>query len=686
MNNLFSKENLIRALLFLGAALIIVWLLPRKQGNAYHYEMGKPWSYSLLTAPSDMPIYLDTIRSQYLRDSITRNFVPVFVRDVTAEKSTVSAYAARINATHGLELSPGERNQLINALRNILENGIVDQNTYQDVRAGKLTEVRFIHDNTAISIPTRNFLSARAAYSSLDSLFSDHKFRKAIELTAMSKFLTPTISLDTAATQKLFEEVLQKAMAPVGVIQQGERIIDKGDIVTPELYTLLKTYDRISKTKSAHQVDRHHYPIFGQLLYVTILLTCLYLFLSLFRWRTFKNIRYMVFIMSLITAFVLFAYGMSESFRNGLYMVPFTVVAIMMVVFFDGRTAFFVYLIQVLLCAIIASSPLEFLFIQIVAGIVAISSLKELNKRSQLVRAALFIFISYCLSYVAMEIMQAGTLDKLNPRMFGYLGINAVLISFAYVLVFVIEKIFGFISSVTLVELSDVNNPILRELSENCPGTFQHSVQVSSLASEAAHRIGANVQLVRTGALYHDIGKINNPAFFTENQHGVNPHDALNPMQSARIVINHVNDGIRRADKAKLPPVIKDFIRQHHGSGKAKYFFNTYSNEHPDETVDAAPFTYPGPNPQSRETSLLMMADAVEAASRSLKEHTPEAIAELVNRIIDSQIADGLHNESPISFRDVKIIKDAFTERLRTMYHARVSYPELKNAESEESK
>ena len=456
--------------------------------------------------------------------------------------------------------------------------------------------------------------------------------------------------------------------------------------MTPELYTLLKTYDRISKTKSAHQVDRHHYPILGQLLYVIILLTCLYLFLALFRWRTFNNTRYMVFIMSLITAFVLFAYGMSESFRNGLYMVPFTVVAIMMVVFFDGRTAFFVYLIQVLLCAIISTAPLEFLFLQIIAGIVAISSLKELNKRSQLVRAALFIFISYCLSYVAMEIMQTGTLDKLNPRMFGYLGVNAVLISFAYVLVFVIEKLFGFISSVTLVELSDVNNPILRELSENCPGTFQHSVQVSSLASEAAHRIGANVQLVRTGALYHDIGKINNPAFFTENQHGVNPHDALNPMQSARIVINHVNDGIKRADKAKLPPVIKDFIRQHHGSGKAKYFFNTYSNEHPDETVDAAPFTYPGPNPQSRETSLLMMADAVEAASRSLKEHTPEAIAELVNRIIDSQIADGLHNESPISFRDVRTIKDAFTERLRTMYHARVSYPELKNAENEEAK
>ncbi len=273
--------------------------------------------------------------------------------------------------------------------------------------------------------------------------------------------------------------------------------------------------------------------------------------------------------------------------------------------------------------------------------------------------------------------MQTGTLDKISVRMFGYFGINAVLISFTYVLVFILEKLFGFVSSVTLVELSDVNNPVLRELSEECPGTFQHSMQVSNLASEAAHRIDANVQLVRTGALYHDIGKINNPAFFTENQHGVNPHDALNPIQSARIVINHITDGLKKADKYKLPEVIKDFISQHHGAGKAKYFYNTYSNTHPDEDVDPAPFTYPGPNPQTKETSILMMADAVEAASRSLKEYTPEAITALVNRIIDSQIADGLHNDSPISFRDVKTIKDAFISRLRTMYHARVSYPTL---------
>ena len=274
--------------------------------------------------------------------------------------------------------------------------------------------------------------------------------------------------------------------------------------------------------------------------------------------------------------------------------------------------------------------------------------------------------------------MQTGTLNKMEGRTFGCFGINAILISFSYVLMFLVERVFGYTSRVTLVELSDTNSPLLRELSEECPGTFNHSMAVSNLASAAAQAIGANVQMVRTGALYHDIGKIKNPAFFTENQHGINPHDSLDPIQSSRVVTGHVRDGLAMAEKAKLPEKIREFITEHHGAGKARYFYNTYCNLHPGEEVDPAPFTYPGPNPQSKETSLLMMADAVEAASRSLKEHTPEAISGLVNKIIDGQIAEGLHNESPISFRDVQAVKESFIQRLRTMYHSRISYPELK--------
>ncbi len=500
MNKIFSKYNIIRALLFAGAITVIIWLLPKKDGRSYHFEMGKPWTYSLLTAPNDMPIYLDSIKSRAVRDSIQRTFIPVYERDINTEKSALAAYATRINSSKDIDLTPYERNLLINSLRDLLENGIVNQSTYQDVKSGKLGEVRFIHDNTAIVIPTTNFMSPRAAYGRLDSIFNEPHFRTAIEMTAMSQFLIPNIILDTIATKRLYEEVLQKAMAPIGVIQQGERIIDKGDIVTPELYTLLQTYNRMTAGRSATQVDRHHYPILGQLLYVTVIMTSLYLFLIFFRQRTFHDNRSIVFIMSLVTAFVIFSYGMAETFRSGIYMVPYTIVAILMVVFFDGRMAFFVYMTQIMLCTIISSFPLEFIFVQFIAGVTAITSLKELNRRSQLIRAAVYVFIAYCISFIAVEIMQTGTLDKISVRMFGYFGINAVLISFTYVLVFILEKLFGFVSSVTLVELSDVNNPVLRELSEECPGTFQHSMQVSNLASEAAHRIDANVQLVRTGA------------------------------------------------------------------------------------------------------------------------------------------------------------------------------------------
>ena len=679
MKKLFTKYSFIRAALFIVCVAVAVWLLPKKGANSYNYDLGKPWAYSLLTAPTDMPIYLDSISAQAVRDSINRAFRPVFVRDINIEKSAIAAYATRVNSTRDLGLSPQERNKLINTLRKFLEDGIVDQDTYRLIRANKLREVRFIHDNTAISIPTDNYLSAREAYSALDSIYGDEHFRRAIEQTAFSQFLVPTVVKDTVATARLYDDMLQKAMAPRGVIQQGERIIDRGDIVTPELYSLLQTYERISGQRSPNQVDRHHYPVLGQIFYVVLILGALYLFLYLFRNRIFTNDRSLGFVMVLVTGFLILASAMNDTIRCGLYMVPFTILPILLVVFFDGRTAFFVFITEIMLCNMVATFPLEFTFVQWVAGVVAISSLKELDRRSQLVKAAAYIFLAYCAAYAAVEILQAGTLDKISTRMFGAFGINGILISFAYVMVFLVEKVFGFTSAVTLVELSDVNNPILRELSRECPGTFQHSMQVSNLASEAAHRIGANVQLVRTGALYHDIGKIDNPAFFTENQHGVNPHDTLSPIQSARIVIGHVTDGLKRADKEKLPTVIRDFISQHHGKGKAKYFYNTYRNAHPDEAVDETAFAYPGPNAQTKETSILMMADAVEAASRSLTEHSVESITALVNRIIDGQIADGLHNESPISFRDVNTIKQSFIERLRTIYHARIKYPELKS-------
>lgn len=678
MNTLTQRKISLRVLLFVAAVTLIVYFLPRTDKDHYIYEVNRPWSYALLTAPFDIPVHLDSASMALVKDSIDMHFEPVCVRDLAAEKTLISDYTMRLNSTPGLNITPAQKNQIIKAIREVYDNGIVDRDTYQRIAAGNLPSVRFVHDNVAISMPTRNYLSAFRAYEHMDSVLRDRDVRAALTATRLSDMLQPNISLDTLTSKRLIDEAYQKAMAPIGVIQQGERIIDKGDIVNTRLATILDTYEEMIEERGQGTISQHHYPVAGQILYMLILFGALYGYLFFFRPKYFDDDRTVVFLMSLVTVFTLFAFAMQATFRMGLYIAPFTMIPILVLVFLDSRTAYFVHLVEVLTCAIISAYPSEFIYLQFIAGVVAIDSLKDLTSRSQLIRTAAFIFVAYSLSYVSIEVMQTGTLNKMEGRTFGCFGINAILISFSYVLMFLVERVFGYTSRVTLVELSDTNSPLLRELSEECPGTFNHSMAVSNLASAAAQAIGANVQMVRTGALYHDIGKIKNPAFFTENQHGINPHDSLDPIQSSRVVTGHVRDGLAMAEKAKLPEKIREFITEHHGAGKARYFYNTYCNLHPGEEVDPAPFTYPGPNPQSKETSLLMMADAVEAASRSLKEHTPEAISGLVNKIIDGQIAEGLHNESPISFRDVQAVKESFIQRLRTMYHSRISYPELK--------
>ena len=360
------------------------------------------------------------------------------------------------------------------------------------------------------------------------------------------------------------------------------------------------------------------------------------------------------------------------------YILPFAIVPIVVRTFFDSRTALFTHLIIVLICSLMVPFPHEFLLLQTIAGMVVTFSLRNLSERSQLIRCAFFIFLSYAICYMSLTLFQEANLNKINWMMMLYFGINFILVMFTYVLVYMLEKTFGYVSDITLVELSNINNPILKKLSETCPGTFQHSLQVSILASEAAAKIGANAQLVRTGALYHDIGKMSNPVFFTENQSSVNPHNQLSFDQSAQIIISHVTEGVKIAEKALLPKAVISFIRTHHGRGKAKYFYNSFKNQYPDKPINDELFTYPGPNPFSKETAVLMMADSVEAASRSLKEHTEESISALVNKIIDGQIADGLLKSAPLTFKDVETIKSVFVDKLKTMFHTRISYPDLK--------
>ena len=667
IHRFLTRFNLNRALLFVAVVAVVVYFLPRTDRVQYSYQTGRPWIHPLLTAPFDIPVYRDSVSTRELIDSINETFDPVYKINM-APRDTI---LARVRGCRSLSFQ--QRVRLQADIDTLYAHGVADTDN-----AGRLRETRrmaVINDRLVTIRDASRVRSQRQAYAWIDSVVRDPSSRHALQEMQLSRLLLPNLSLDTVENGRLYNERVQPVTAAISVIQQGERIIDRGDIVTPQLDMILSTYETMAADRYSLTSGQRLYTLLGQVLMGVIIMTLVYLYLYLYRRDIFDNIRSLTALVILFLGFYVLADVASSATVMGVFLVPFAMIAILIVVFFDSHTALFLYLLEVLVCACFTTYSLEFFFIETTVGIATIFSMRELSRRSQLLRTAIIVFGTYVLSYLAIELMATAAINTFSWRVVGYFAINMVLITFAYILIFIFEKVFGLISSVTLVELTDINTPLLKQLSEQCPGTFQHSMAVSNLAATAAARIGANVLLVRAGALYHDIGKINNPAFFTENQYGVNPHDALSPEQSARVLHNHVSDGLRMADREKLPRVLRDLIAQHHGCGKAKYFYSKYQQQHPDEVIDESLFTYPGPDPQSREASLLMMADSVEAASRSMTDHSPEAISELVNRIIDSQVNDGLHRESPLSFRDIQQAKEAFMARLRTMYHSRIAYP-----------
>lgn len=675
-----KKINVINSLMLVCGIIVVSFFFPRTGKFNYEYEQGRPWAYSLITAPFDMPIYMDSLTVASTKDSINARFAPIYVRDSKIEKSNINQLYDALDKD--AEVSPRLKYAVVECVREVYRKGIVDNRTREGLATGKIPGLRRIVNNVAEQLPTDGVYSEREAYVYLDSMFSEPANRAALSRARLSDKLMPNIIYDSIGSRRVLEQLYKKALAPVGVIQKGERIIDRGEKVTPQLYTVLQTYEQmLNERNKVGQGD--HYPVVGQILLVAILFTGFFAYVYYFRPRTYIDFRKMFFLLLFVTVFTAGALVVKDTSANAIYLIPFATVPIILSTFIDSRTGFMANVLVVLVCALALPSPLEFIVLQVMAGIVAIVSVRSLVRRSQLVSCAFYVFATYCLVYIGMTILVNGSVMSVSKQMFMNFGLNGLILSFNYVLVFVLEKLFGFITPVSLVELSDVNNPELRELSEKCPGTFQHSLQVSNLAAEVAHSIGANVQLVRAGALYHDIGKISNPAFFTENQRGVNPHDSLTPDHSARIVLRHVTEGVQRAEKAKLPAVIKDFILQHHGKGKAKFFYmKACEAAGGAENVDDSIYTYPGPNPNIRETTILMIADATEAAAKSLQEHSDEAIRTLVERIIDSQRADGLYVDSPLTFREMEIVKKTIVERLCMTYHTRVSYNMKSNTDN----
>ena len=612
------------------------------------------------------------------QDSILADYQPYFQIDKEAEKNVLSKLREDYNKTlrHSLPGTDYVR-YIERTLKALYEDGIIAGNDLKRMEEDSIIAIRLVDKNVATSRFIDQLYTVKEAYEYLLNADTAHYKKKILQQCSLNDYITPNLVYDEEKSEAAQKDLLSNISWANGFVLNGQKIIDRGEIVDEQTYNILESL-RKEWEKRSDSVQEKRLTLAGQILYVGIFLFCFMAYLELFRADYYERKGTLTLLFALIVFFPVLSSIMVEQNLSSIYVVPFAMIPIIVRVFLDSRTAFMAHVTIILLCSITLRFPHEFILLQVVAGMVAIYSLRELSQRSQLLRTALVVFISYALLYFAFELIHEDDLTKLNTRMYIYFMINGILLLFAYPLLFLLEKIFGFTSDVTLVELSNINNSLLREMSEVAPGTFQHSLQMANLAAAAANKIGGKSQLVRTGALYHDIGKMVNPAFFTENQSGVNPHKSLSYEQSAQVIISHITDGLKLAEKHNLPKVIKDFISTHHGRGLTKYFYISYKNEHPDEEVDQEKFRYPGPNPFTKEQAVLMMADSVEAASRSLPEYTEESISTLVDKIIDTQVSEGYFKECPITFKDIATVKALFKEKLKTMYHTRISYPELR--------
>lgn len=678
-NQRFSYKNLIyKSLIFIATVSVIVYFLPNEGKFNYQFDINKPWKYGLLQASFDFPIYKNDIQVQKEQDSILADYQPYFQIDKEAEKNVLSKLREDYNKTlrHSLPGTDYVR-YIERTLKALYEGGIIAGNDLKRMEEDSIIAIRLVDKNVATSRFIDQLYTVKEAYEYLLNADTTHYKKKILQQCNLNDYITPNLVYDEEKSEAAQKDLLSNISWANGFVLNGQKIIDRGEIVDEQTYNILESL-RKEWEKRSDSVQEKRLTLAGQILYVGIFLFCFMAYLELFRADYYERKGTLTLLFALIVFFPVLSSIMVEQNLSSIYVVPFAMIPIIVRVFLDSRTAFMAHVTIILLCSITLRFPHEFILLQVVAGMVAIYSLRELSQRSQLLRTALVVFISYALLYFAFELIHEDDLTKLNTRMYIYFMINGILLLFAYPLLFLLEKIFGFTSDVTLVELSNINNSLLREMSEVAPGTFQHSLQMANLAAAAANKIGGKSQLVRTGALYHDIGKMVNPAFFTENQSGVNPHKSLSYEQSAQVIISHITDGLKLAEKHNLPKVIKDFISTHHGRGLTKYFYISYKNEHPDEEVDQEKFRYPGPNPFTKEQAVLMMADSVEAASRSLPEYTEESISTLVDKIIDTQVSEGYFKECPITFKDIATVKALFKEKLKTMYHTRISYPELR--------
>lgn len=663
-------QIIIRVIFLIASIGLVTYFFPHSEPFHYEYELGKPWRYGRLTAPYDYPIYRSDSAIHKMEDSLRMQVTPRFI--LNTEQITALMNDANKAKTR---LSAEAFSHMKSKLDEYYKVGIVSETDKEFLQSYNKDEAQIRIDNHSKAVPVSKIKSEKEVYTELSS---DTLYGRQLQRARVRDFIGICLSRDTTAMAHEYARLRQEVSATTGVVLADSRIVDQGEIVTQEIAEKLDSY-RIEHELRRQTSSDETLMLIGRIMLISLVLSSIMLFLFLYRpWVYMRQEETLVAIGSVTFMTVLTAIS-SNTFIGGAYLVPIGIATIVLATFHGSRTAYYCHICMALLCSFMAPSHFEYLMIQCIVGMIIIFNLKDgLNDRSQLLRVCIFTGVSYCLLYCAYTLANEGTLVNISIRTIMMMWGNALLLLMSYIIIYAFEKIFHFMSGVTLVELCNLNEGLLDRLSKEAPGTFEHSLHVSNLSANAAKAIKANAQLVRTGALYHDIGKLWNPVYYTENQMGANPHDNLTIEKSVEIIKKHVSEGLVLAKKAKLPVEIQEFIECHHGKSVIRYFYTTWCNQHPDEQPDEDFFSYHGSDPKSKEQAILMMADSVEAASKSLKETTEETITSLVNRIIDNIVSSGRLNNAKISLREIKTVKLSFVKDLMGIYHSRIAYPELK--------
>ena len=683
VNKIYRNNTIIyKVFLFLITTIAIVYLFPKGGQFKYDFNNGQLWKYDNLYAPFDFAIQKTADEITIEKKQIEVNAKLYFEYDtnvVAAVNLNFKNRIAQINLSDSLTVD--EINRLTITGEKVIQKvyGVGFLEVVSEGRVSVKDQIVVLKkENEVQDILFKNLLTSKDVLAIINTNLGDEPFTNAqkLVLNILAGIIKPNVSYDKVLSNKIIDSEISHISYTKGKVASDELIILKGDIVKDRKLAILNSLK--SEFESKVWTDsNYNWIVFGYTILVSLALLMLLLFLYKNRLEIFNNNTKVTFIFFNVLSMIFIQTLVIKYNSDYLYIVPLSILPIILKAFFDARLGLFTHVLTVLLLGYIVPNSFEFIYLHIIAGIVTILTVSELYKRANLFISVAQITLIYMITYFAFSIIKEGNASQINWDYFALFALNGLLSFLSLIIIYIYEKVFGLVSDVTLLELSNTNTKLLRELNEKAPGTFQHSMQVANLAEAAANEIGANSMLVRTGALYHDIGKMLNPMYFIENQStGVNPHNDLSPRDSTKIITDHVIKGVELAKKHNLPDRIIDFIRTHHGTSSTYYFYKKEQELNPDTKVDIKKFQYQGPIPFSKETAILMMCDAAEAASKSLKTPTAQSVSDLIDKIIDKQMADNQFLNSDITFREIKIIKKVIKKKLMNIYHLRLEYPE----------